>query len=139
MFQSTPRTRRSLALLRRGLLLLALPLLLPSGPLGAQAIDLSGRWRFEVTTDAGVGTPLVELRQVGDSLSGRYLSDQLGNAELRGTVRGNAITFTFRVELEGTPLTVTYSGTIESATAMRGNMDLGGLAGGTFTAKPEEP
>ena len=98
-------------------------------------VDLTGKWLFTVQTDNGTGTPTVTLKQQGDSLSGHYSSQLLGERELSGTVKDNRITFKFATELQGTSLTVTYSGTIESKDALKGSVDLGGYAGGTFTAK----
>ena len=101
----------------------------------ATKIDVTGKWLFTVTTDAGTGTPSVTLKQTGDSLTGHYSSQLLGESELKGTVKGNKITFSFRTEVQGAPITVTYTGTIESKDAMKGSVDLGGAASGTFTAK----
>ena len=98
-------------------------------------IDVTGKWLFSVTTDAGTGTPTVTLKQQGDSLTGHYSSQTLGEADLKGIVKDNKITFTFRIELQGTPLTVNYAGTVESKDAMKGTVDIGGAASGTFTAK----
>ncbi len=80
------------------------------GELGAQAVNVSGRWIFDVTTDVGTGTPTVTLEQVGDSISGHYSSANLGEADLRGTVQGDKIAFTFSIDALGTPLNVTYRG-----------------------------
>ena len=101
----------------------------------APIIDLTGKWLFSVTTDAGTGTPTVTLKQKGDSLTGHYSSQTLGEADLTGTAKDRKVTFSFRVELQGTPLVVNYSGTIESNNAMKGTVDIGGAARGTFTAK----
>ena len=98
-------------------------------------IDVTGKWLFSVTTDAGTGTPTVTLKQQGDSLTGHYSSQTLGEADLKGIVKDKKITFTFRIELQGTPLTVNYAGTVESNDAMKGTVDIGGAASGTFTAK----
>ena len=98
-------------------------------------IDVTGKWLFNVTTDAGTGTPTVTLKQQGDSLTGHYSSQTLGEADLKGIVKDKKITFTFRIELQGTPLTVNYAGTVESNDAMKGTVDIGGAASGTFTAK----
>jgi len=97
--------------------------------------DLTGTWLFSVTTDAGTGTPTVTLKQQGDSLSGHYSSQMLGEAELKGTVKDGKVRFSFTLDVQGTTLTVTYSGTVESTDAMKGTVDLGGMASGTFTAK----
>jgi hypothetical protein len=108
-----------------------------STPLFAQASpppDVSGKWSFTVTTDAGTGTPTVTLKQQGDSLTGHYSSQLLGERALKGSVKGNTITFTFAADAQGTAFTVTYAGTVEGS-AMKGTVDLGGAASGTFTAK----
>jgi hypothetical protein len=99
-------------------------------------VDLTGAWAFETMTDAGPGTPAVTLKQDGDKLTGHYSSQTLGEADLTGTVTGNQFTFSFNAEIQGQAIPVTYKGTIESATALKGTLDLaGGMASGTFTAK----
>lgn len=97
--------------------------------------DLTGKWLFSVTSDAGTGTPTVSLKQKGDTLTGHYSSEALGEAELKGTVTGQKFTFTFNVDLQGTALKMTYAGTMEGADALKGTVDFGGMASGTFTAK----
>ena len=98
-------------------------------------VDLTGKWQFSVTTDAGTGTPSVTLKQQGDSLTGHYSSQLLGESELKGTVKDQKFNFTFRTEVQGTAIVVTYTGTIESKDSLKGTVDLGGAASGTFTAK----
>jgi len=97
--------------------------------------DLSGKWLFSVTTDAGTGTPSVTLKQQGDTLTGHYSSQALGEADLKGTVKDNKISFTFKTEVQGTALVVTYAGTVESKDSLKGTVELGGFGAGTFTAK----
>ena len=98
-------------------------------------IDVTGKWAFTVQTDAGAGTPAVTLKQDGEKLTGHYSSQNLGEAELSGTVKGQEIKFTFNADAQGTSLTITYTGTIENKDSMKGSVDLGGVAQGTFTAK----
>jgi hypothetical protein len=98
-------------------------------------VDVTGKWLFNVTTSAGTGTPTVTLKQQGDSITGHYSSQTLGEADLKGTVKDRKINFSFRVDIQGTSLTVTYSGTVEGSDAMKGSADIGGQATGTFTAK----
>ena len=56
---------------------------------------------------------------------------------MTGTIKGNAISFTFTAAIEGTSVTVTYTGTVDGA-AMKGKIVLGDLAEGTFTAKKKQ-
>lgn len=106
-----------------------------SGAAQTEKIDLTGKWAFSVTTDAGTGTPTVTLKQQGDSLTGHYSSQLLGETELKGTIKEKKITFSFHTEVQGTAIVVTYSGTVESKDSLKGTVDLGGAASGTFTAK----
>jgi hypothetical protein len=109
-----------------------------SSPADAQApskVDVSGKWLFTVETSAGTGTPTLTLTQKGDSLGGHYSSQALGEADVKGSVSGQKITITLNVEVQGTPLLVTYAGTIEGGNSMKGTVDIGGQANGTFTAK----
>ena len=97
-------------------------------------LDVSGAWAITVETAQGTGTPGATFKQDGEKLTGTYSSQIFGEQPLTGTVKGNAITFTFKGTVEGTTLTVTYSGTVDKET-MKGKVTLGELGEGTFTAK----
>ncbi len=107
----------------------------PAAAAQDKPVDVSGKWLFTVTTDAGTGTPTVTLKQQGDSLTGHYSSQLLGEAELKGTIKEQKFSFSFRTEVQGTAIAVTYSGTVENKDSLKGSVDLGGAASGTFTAK----
>jgi hypothetical protein len=121
--------------MRRLLSLLAIALF--AVPVHAQdkKPDLTGKWLFSVQTDAGTGTPTVTLKQSGDSLSGHYSSAQLGEADVKGTIKDQKFSFLVNVNAGGTQLAVTYSGQADGANALKGSVDLGGLGTGSFTAK----
>jgi hypothetical protein len=104
------------------------------GSLSAQKTDLTGDWAFEVQTEAGSGSPSFVFKQAGDKLTGKY-KGQFGEADLTGTVSGKTVKFSFGVDAQGTALTMTYEGEIESNSAVKGKVDLGGLGSGTFTGK----
>ena len=106
--------------------------LLSTARLDAQATNVTGEWTFNVTTDQGGGTPTITFKQDGEKLTGKY-AGQLGNADLTGTVKGNAIHFTFSIDVQGQQAPVTYDGTVEKNT-MKGKLDIGGQVNGTFTA-----
>lgn len=110
-----------------------------AGTIGISAqgakVDLTGKWIFDVVTDAGTGTPTVTFKQAGEKLSGHYSSQTLGEADLTGTVKGQTINFTFNADLQGQSVPVTYAATIESKDSLKGTIDIGGVATGTFTGK----
>jgi hypothetical protein len=98
----------------------------------AETYDVTGDWVFQVTTDQGSGSPSFTFKQEGEKLTGNY-KGLLGEAPLTGTVSGKVVKFTFTGRLEGNEITVTYDGEIVSADALKGTIDFGGMAKGTFT------
>ena len=55
-----------------------------------------------------------------EQLTGTFTSQVFGEAKITGTVKGNAIEFGFTGEAAGQTLKVSYKGTVESSTAMKG-------------------
>ena len=96
--------------------------------------DVAGTWAITVETAAGSGTPTLTLEQNAEKLTGTYSSQVFGEQKVTGTIKGNAITFTFTGAVEGNSITVTYTGTVDGST-MKGKVSLGDLGEGTFTAK----
>ena len=119
-------------------MLLAVALLpargLASGASQDKPASVAGTWAMTVETANGSGTPTVTFKQDGDKLTGTYSSELFGEQKVTGTIKGNAISFTFTAEMGGTSVTVTYTGTVDAAT-MKGKVVLGDLGEGTFTAK----
>jgi hypothetical protein len=112
----------------------ALGLLSAVGFAQGAKVDLTGTWVFTVETSAGSGVPTIALKQDGEKLTGHY-SGQLGEADLTGSAKGQEFAFTFSVDVQGTRLNCTYTGSIENKDALTGKVDIAGLAGGTFAAK----
>ena len=98
-------------------------------------IDITGKWAFSVSSELGNGAPTVTLKQVGDSVTGHYSSQTLGEQELKGTFKDSKLIFRISAVADGNTFTVTYSGTMDGADAMKGTVDFAGQATGTFTAK----
>jgi hypothetical protein len=103
------------------------------GAAAAGALDVSGDWAFEVAIAGGTGTPSMRFTQSGDKLTGRY-TGQLGEAPLAGTVKGDQITFSIDVTVEGNALHIVYSGTA-TRDSMKGTVSLADFGEGTFTAR----
>lgn len=100
------------------------------------AADVTGNWEAQVETSAGAGSPSFVFKQEGEKLTGSY-AGALGEAKLTGTVKGDAIEFSFDVSPQGDKVKVVYKGTIKngkSGTAMSGTMVVESLGEGTWTA-----
>ena len=101
--------------------------------------DITGKWAFTVQTDAGSGTPTVTFKQHGDSISGHYSSQVLGERDFKGTFKDGKISFAFSADVEGQQFSMSFSGTMDGPDAMKGSVDLGGMATGTFSGKRQKP
>jgi hypothetical protein len=102
-------------------------------------IDVTGIWNFTVNSEAGVGTPTVTLKQDGEKLTGHYSSMLVGEADLAGTLKGQAIEFTVKADLGGMVVEFKFIGTLENKDSMKGKLDTGGLGDATFSGKRKEP
>lgn len=115
------------------LLTLTLLTLLHAAP---AADSISGTWR--ITGDVA-GNPLDQIctiQQNGAVLSGSCGAE--GEAvELTGEVTDGKITFSHGGEYDGQPLTIVYSGALESPQEIRGTVWVQPFdVSGVFTAKP---
>ncbi|HEY4308288.1 MAG TPA: hypothetical protein VGN12_02450 [Pirellulales bacterium] len=99
-----------------------------NGTWKARKIDATGSWSCEIKLGDNAGTPEFTFKQEGEKLTGKY-KGQFGDANLKGTVNGDAIEFAF--EVQGNE--IKYKGTIEKDT-MKGEADYAGQAEGTWTA-----
>ena len=97
----------------------------------ALAEDISGKWTFQVQTEAGTGSPTFVFKQAGEKLTGTY-SGTFGTAELTGTVTGDKVEFSIEVTVQDQKGKITYKGKIESPGKMQGSVDLVGLGSGTW-------
>jgi len=101
----------------------------------AAKTNVTGVWAFTVESAAGTGTPTVTFKQEGEKLTGHYSSQLVGEAELAGSVKGQAIDFTVAGEIMGIKLELRFEGTVDTNDSMKGKLSAGELGDGTFTAK----
>jgi len=104
-----------------------------AGPTTAASPNVTGAWAMQVETPNGSGTPTFTFKQEGEKLSGQY-KGLFGEAPVTGTVKDNKIEFSIKVEAQGQPMTLTYSGTIEKDGTMKGTVSVGD-GSGTWTGK----
>jgi hypothetical protein len=102
-------------------------------------VDVTGKWAFSVQSDVGSGTPTVTFVQKGDSVSGRYSSQALGERDFVGTYKAGKISFSFTAEAGGQSFTMSFAGAIDDRDSMSGAIDFAGMATGTFSGKRVKP
>jgi hypothetical protein len=102
--------------------------------ISAFGADISGTWNAQVETSAGSGSPTFVLKQEGEQVTGRY-SGALGDADVKGSVKGDKVELHFQASPQGDAVDVVYSGTLDGEKKMKGTVKIGSLAEGTFSAE----
>jgi hypothetical protein len=103
-------------------------------------VDIVGKWAFSVQSDVGSGTPTVTFAtQKGDSITGRYSSQALGEHDFVGTYKGGKIAFGFTAEAGGQSFSMAFAGAVDDKDSMSGAIDFAGMATGTFSGKRIKP
>ena len=99
----------------------------------ADNANVNGEWALSVETPNGTGTPTVTFKQDGEKLTGTY-KGRFGDSSIKGTIKGNDIKFSFNATVQGQDLMIEYSGTVDG-NSMKGKVNFGGMAEGSFTGK----
>ena len=96
--------------------------------------SVAGTWNLSVVFDQGSGAPTVVFQKDGEKLTGTY-TGQMGHYPLEGTFKDKKIAFTVSVNIQGNEIALVYTGTLEADGTLKGTVDLGGMASGTWTGK----
>jgi hypothetical protein len=94
------------------------------------AADISGTWKMNIEILGGTSSPSFMLAQKDESISGTY-KGQFGEAPVTGTLSGNDVVFSYNAVVQGVPMEVRYTGTVNGNT-MSGRLFFVGIAEGTF-------
>ncbi len=100
----------------------------------ADKVDVTGKWQLSVELSAGSGNPTAEFKQDGEKITGIYRG-RFGESKLEGTVKGNKIEFNVQITAEGNTFTAVYRGESQDDGTMKGTVDFGGFAEGTWTGR----
>jgi hypothetical protein len=102
---------------------------------GTQAASVDGTWKFTIETPQGTNNPTVTFKQDGENLTGTY-KGRFGESPLKGTIKGNEITFTVKLSVQGQEFELVYTGTVDGD-SMKGKVKLP-QGEADFTGKKEK-
>ena len=106
--------------------------------LPAFAEDLSGVWKVDGSVADNPVVATCTLKQTDNQISGSCKMETDQALTVKGEVKGNHVTWKYDIEHEGTVYTLTYTGTIDSDTSMKGSIGVEPSdSEGEFTAKKE--
>jgi hypothetical protein len=107
-------------------------------PVLAADNPLSGTWKIDADFEGSPRTIVCTLRQESGKLAGSCKTDE-GDREVTGEVSGQKVTWKHKAEYNGEPLMLTYAGTVESPSQIKGTIDVQPMAiTGTFTAAKDQ-
>jgi hypothetical protein len=113
------------------------PLIAFGAALAADGPSVTGKWHVHNSISGNESDQTCTFTQKDAGITGSCTSER-GTVEVTGKVDGNKITWSYKSEYEGTPLTVHYEGTIDAA-KISGSVNVPEFsAGGDFTATPEK-
>ena len=103
----------------------------------APADSITGSWQIKGDVSGSPLNTVCELKQSGAALTGVCTNDQGVKQPITGDVKDGTITFKHGGDYQGTELTITYSGKLETPTKLSGTVDVAPFSvSGTFTAEP---
>src|ERR1043165_1610058 len=91
-------------------LMLVAALALPARPVAGgqdKPADVAGTWNISLDIGGNTATPSVTFKQDGETLTGTYHSQMLGEQKITGTIKGSEITFGFTASFDGNAVKVT--------------------------------
>lgn len=96
--------------------------------------DLSGTWSVAVDAQGQSMVSSLLVEQKGDSISG-VLSSEIGEAKVRGAVKGDTVNFVFGLDMGGQALDIAATALMTDADNMVGSMDVSGMGNLPFSAR----
>lgn len=101
---------------------------------GAPA-SVAGTWNLALNVQGNSGTPTCTFKQEAEKVSGSCSTPGGGQADVSGEVADTKLTFRYVIDWEGQPLTLIFSGTLDTETTMKGDIDVQPVnVPGEFTA-----
>ena len=103
------------------------------GAAQAKPVDITGAWQLTVESPQGTMVITANFKQDGETLTGTHVSE-MGEAPLKGTVKGADISYTLTIDMQGQQFTIAHTGKIDGDT-ITGTADIGGMGTINWTAK----
>jgi curli biogenesis system outer membrane secretion channel CsgG len=98
--------------------------------------DVAGAWDTTLESPQGPMQVVTTFKQDGEKITGTQASP-MGEAPLEGTVVGNEIKFTIKIDMQGNQMVISFTAKVEGD-AMTGTFDFGGMGSGSWSAKKKQ-
>jgi hypothetical protein len=109
-------------------------LLVASSAFAAGAPSVTGQWSIHNNIAGSESDQVCKLVQTDNKISGSCKSEDK-ELPVKGSVDGNRVTWQYDSEYNGTPLTLTYTATVDDTDKITGAVDVAPFSvSGEFTA-----
>ena len=106
--------------------------------LSADDAPLTGKWQVHTSIADHENEQVCSFKQTGNDLSGTCSSDH-GALKVTGKVEDKNVSWMYKSEYEGTPLTVNFDGTLNADNKIAGTVTVPEFSvDGDFTATPDK-
>lgn len=102
-----------------------------------QAASVAGTWDITIESPQGKRTVLLIIKKNGDTLTGAMKSPQGETALESIALNNDDIAFALTRQVQGQDMKFSYTGKV-AKDSMKGDVDFGGLATGTWSAVPHK-
>jgi hypothetical protein len=123
--------------MKRILVASAVLLFMLSVTLAAQGPNVVGSWDINIESPQGKNNAVLVIKKDGDKLSGAMKSPRGERPIESVALAGNDISFVMKANVQGQDMVFTYKGKVEKD-SMKGDVDFGGFATGTWSAVPHK-
>jgi hypothetical protein len=118
-------------------LLSASAFLFAASAFAAGAPNLSGQWTLHNSIAGNESDQPCKFVLTDNKLTGSCKGQEEKDLEVTGTLDGNKLTFKYDSDYNGTPLTLTYTATLDDSGKIGGNVEVQPFGvTGDFTATP---
>lgn len=110
-------------------------LLLPVFASSSAPASVAGSWSLATNVQGNTSTPSCTFKQDGEKITGSCSAPNNTPSDVTGEVTDTKVTFRYVIEWEGQPLTLVFTGTLDSDTTMKGTIEVQPMGvPGEFTA-----
>lgn len=102
-----------------------------------QSPNVVGTWDITIDSPQGQNKAMLVIKKDGDKLSGAMKSARGERPIESVALTGNDLTFVMKANVQGQDMVFTYKGKVENE-SMKGDVDFGGFASGTWSAVPHK-
>jgi hypothetical protein len=100
------------------------------------AADINGNWKFDGNVQGNPVKLDCAFKQDGEKFTGTCKSVGFGDVMFDGTIVGEKIQFSYKIEYQGSPYTLFYTGVVKDDAEMKGTIDVANIDG-VWTAKKD--